>query len=73
MGTSMVLLSLAFADVNQPVPSRILAQDTGLDNNIKGSVVIHTTGGVLIEPVRETRMILLLLPNLSEPAQPVQV
>lgn len=52
MGTSLVLLSLAFADVNQPVPSRILAQDTGLDNNIKGSVVIHTTGGVLIEPVR---------------------
>lgn len=53
LGTSWVLLSLAFADVNQPVPSRILAQDTGLDNNIKGSVVIHTTGGVLIEPVRE--------------------
>ncbi|MBI5485644.1 MAG: hypothetical protein HY888_14470 [Deltaproteobacteria bacterium] len=53
MGTSLVLLSLAFADVNQPVPSRILAQDTGLDNAIKGSVVIHTTGGVLIEPIRE--------------------
>lgn len=48
MGTSWVLMSLAFADPNVESPHKILADDPNLDNPIKGSITLTVKNGVTI-------------------------
>ncbi|MHB8949648.1 MAG: choice-of-anchor U domain-containing protein [Rhodoferax sp.] len=46
--TSWVLMSLAFASTSTESTEKLLAQEDGLDNVVKGLLTLHTTDGVTI-------------------------
>lgn len=52
LSTAWVLLAMAFANINQPATSKIIA-DNGFNPPIPGTVTIDTTGGVLIDSVKD--------------------